>query len=110
VPQYGLVRNADPEPPDLACQSQDGKTARMQKFSLDAIVREQAKQAVKAPAGRSAETVYGGHERALRQTVLALTAASPDLVLGSPLGRRARAVAAARLGVVRLSWNLRYMV
>jgi quercetin dioxygenase-like cupin family protein len=48
----------------------------MQKFSLDAIAREQAKQAAAASAGRSAETVYGGHEHALRQTVLALTAGS----------------------------------
>jgi quercetin dioxygenase-like cupin family protein len=53
-----------------------GKTAGMQKFSLDAIVREQAKQAAEAPAGRSAETVYGGHEHSLRQTVLAMTAGS----------------------------------
>jgi len=46
----------------------------MEKFSLDAIVREQARRAAATPAGRSAETVYGGHEHALRQTVLALTA------------------------------------
>ncbi len=48
----------------------------MEKFSLDAIVRAQAKLAAAAPSGRSAETVYGGHEHALRQTVLALTAGS----------------------------------
>ncbi len=48
----------------------------MQKFSLDAIAREQAKKAAAASSGRSAETVYGGHEHALRQTVLALTAGS----------------------------------
>jgi quercetin dioxygenase-like cupin family protein len=48
----------------------------MEKFSLDAIAREQAKRAAAAPSGRSAETVYGGHEHALRQTVLALTAGS----------------------------------
>ena len=46
----------------------------MQKFSLDAIAREQAKRAAAAPSGRSATTVYGGHEHALRQTVLALAA------------------------------------
>jgi quercetin dioxygenase-like cupin family protein len=46
----------------------------MEKFSLDAIAREQARRAAASPAGRSAETVYGGHEHALRQTVLALTA------------------------------------
>jgi quercetin dioxygenase-like cupin family protein len=48
----------------------------MQKFSLEAIAREQAKRAAAASSGRSAETVYGGHEHLLRQTVLALTAGS----------------------------------
>jgi len=48
----------------------------MQKFSLDAIAREQAKRASAASSGRSAETVFGGHEHALRQTVIALTAGS----------------------------------
>ncbi len=51
-------------------------TARMEKFSLEAIARAQAKLAAAAASGRSAETVYGGHEHALRQTVLALTAGS----------------------------------
>jgi quercetin dioxygenase-like cupin family protein len=48
----------------------------MEKFLLDAIAREQATRAASASSGRSAETVYGGHEHALRQTVLALTAGS----------------------------------
>ena len=48
----------------------------MRKFSLDAIAREQAKRAAAASSGRSAETVYGGHEHMLRQTVLAMTAGS----------------------------------
>jgi quercetin dioxygenase-like cupin family protein len=48
----------------------------MRKFSLDAIAREQAKRASAASSGRSAETVFGGHEHALRQTVIALTAGS----------------------------------
>jgi len=43
---------------------------------LDAIAREQAKRAGAASSGRSAETVFGGHEHALRQTVIALTAGS----------------------------------
>jgi hypothetical protein len=38
----------------------------MEKFSLDSIVREQAERAATGPAGRSAETVYGGHEHSLR--------------------------------------------
>jgi quercetin dioxygenase-like cupin family protein len=48
----------------------------MEKFSLEAIARAQARLAAAASSGRSAETVYGGHEHALRQTVLALTAGS----------------------------------
>lgn len=44
----------------------------MRKLSLDALAREQLKQARSAPSGRSAETVYGGHEHTLRQTLIAL--------------------------------------
>jgi quercetin dioxygenase-like cupin family protein len=46
----------------------------MQKLSLDAIAREHLERAAAASTGRSAATVYGGHEHVLRQTVLALTA------------------------------------
>jgi quercetin dioxygenase-like cupin family protein len=44
----------------------------MRKLSMDALAREQLKQARSVPSGRSAETVYGGHERVLRQTLIAL--------------------------------------
>ncbi|MFD8302679.1 cupin domain-containing protein [Streptomyces sp. NPDC059690] len=46
----------------------------MQKLSLDALAREHLERATAATTGRSATTVYGGHEHVLRQTVLALTA------------------------------------
>ncbi|WP_067896780.1 cupin domain-containing protein [Nocardia vaccinii] len=46
----------------------------MEKFSLDAIVREQLQRAVSVAARRSATAVYGGHEHRLRQTVVALAA------------------------------------
>jgi quercetin dioxygenase-like cupin family protein len=46
----------------------------MQKFSLDAQVRQHLERASAASTGRSAETVYGGHEQVLRQTLIALTA------------------------------------
>lgn len=46
----------------------------MQKTSLDAVVREQLDHARNSAAARSAVTLYGGHERALRQTVVALVA------------------------------------
>jgi quercetin dioxygenase-like cupin family protein len=59
----------------LACAAA-WKLGRMQKFSLDAIAREQGKRASAASSGRSAETVFGGHEHVLRQTVIALTAGS----------------------------------
>ncbi|CND96267.1 cupin domain-containing protein [Mycobacterium tuberculosis] len=46
----------------------------MQKLSLDAQVRDHLKRAAAASTGRSADTVYGGHEHVLRQTIVALTA------------------------------------
>lgn len=44
----------------------------MQKLSLDAVAREQVERARAGSPGRSATTVYGGHEHVLRQTVIAL--------------------------------------
>ncbi|MEJ7774102.1 MAG: cupin domain-containing protein [Nocardioidaceae bacterium] len=44
----------------------------MEKFSLTALVRQQLKLADSASSGRSAHTVYGGHEHVLRQTMIAL--------------------------------------
>lgn len=46
----------------------------MQKLSLDALAREHLDRARQASAGRSADTVFGGHENTMRQTVVALTA------------------------------------
>ena len=46
----------------------------MQKMSLQALARNQLELAAAAPSGRSAHTVYGGHEQVLRQTLIALTA------------------------------------
>ncbi|MGV0793079.1 cupin domain-containing protein [Mycolicibacterium sp. XJ1819] len=46
----------------------------MEKISLKAVAREHLEKARAAKSGRSAETVYGGHEHSLRQTLLALTA------------------------------------
>jgi quercetin dioxygenase-like cupin family protein len=45
----------------------------MEKFSLDALVREQSAAAARASSGRAAETVFGGHEHVLRQTLIAMT-------------------------------------
>lgn len=46
----------------------------MQKYSLEAVARQQLAAARQAPAARAATTVVGGHEHTMRQTVLALTA------------------------------------
>ena len=46
----------------------------MEKSSLTALARQQLKIALQASSGRSAKTVYGGHEHVLRQTLIALAA------------------------------------
>jgi quercetin dioxygenase-like cupin family protein len=43
-------------------------------MSLEALARELAARAGTDTTGRSSETVFGGHERTLRQTAIALTA------------------------------------
>ncbi len=48
----------------------------MQKESLTALVRHHLETASTASSGRSAHTIYGGHERSLRQTLIALRAGS----------------------------------
>ena len=48
--------------------------AGMEKISLTALAREHLETARSANSGRSAHTVYGGHEHRLRQTLLALSA------------------------------------
>jgi quercetin dioxygenase-like cupin family protein len=44
----------------------------MQKFSLQAMARELLENARDAGGGRTAATVIGGHEKVLRQTVIAM--------------------------------------
>lgn len=48
----------------------------MQKESLTALVRHHLAAAAAASSGRSAHTIYGGHEHVLRQTLIALRAGS----------------------------------
>ena len=45
----------------------------MQKTSLDALARELLEKAAASPGGHTARTVCGGHEKVLRQTVIAMT-------------------------------------
>lgn len=46
----------------------------MQKISLDALARQQMQLALTAGGGHTADTVFGGHEKVLRQTVVAMVA------------------------------------
>jgi quercetin dioxygenase-like cupin family protein len=46
----------------------------MNKVSLTALAREHLETARATGSGRSAQTVYGGHEYSLRQTLIAMTA------------------------------------
>ncbi len=46
----------------------------MQKVSLTALARTELELAERASSGRSAKTVFGGHEHQLRQTLIALRA------------------------------------
>jgi quercetin dioxygenase-like cupin family protein len=46
----------------------------MQKISIDALARQQLAAAVAASSGRASDTVFGGHEKKLRQTVMAFCA------------------------------------
>lgn len=44
----------------------------MDKLSLEAKARELAKKAAASSSGRAADTIFGGHEKRMRQTVVAL--------------------------------------
>jgi quercetin dioxygenase-like cupin family protein len=48
----------------------------MQKESLTALARHHLETASTASSGRSAHTIYGGHEHVLSQTLIALRAGS----------------------------------
>ena len=48
----------------------------MQKISLEALARQQMKLATTAAGGHTADTVYGGHEKVLRQTMIGMVAGS----------------------------------
>jgi quercetin dioxygenase-like cupin family protein len=78
----------------------------MNKLSLEALAREQMVQAASSGSGRSAETVYGGHEHALRQTVIALTAGSTQTEHENPGEATVYVLhGRVRLGAGETSWE-----
>ncbi|PND48869.1 cupin domain-containing protein [Rhodococcus sp. ENV425] len=78
----------------------------MKKLALDALARHLAAHAAAAPSGRSAETVYGGHEHVLRQTLVALQAGQSMAEHVSP-GEATVYILRGRIRVVadRTSWD-----
>ncbi|HVB27392.1 MAG TPA: cupin domain-containing protein [Mycobacteriales bacterium] len=78
----------------------------MQKMSLAALAREHLDRARSASAGRSAETIFGGHEHTLRQTLIALRA---ETTLGeheSPGEATLRVLSGrVRLSAGELAWD-----
>jgi quercetin dioxygenase-like cupin family protein len=78
----------------------------MQKISLTALARHELAQALSAPSGRSARTVFGGHEHQLRQTVMALRAGEQLSEHVNP-GEATVQVISGRVSLRRVdvSWN-----
>ena len=70
----------------------------MRKLSLDALAREQLERA-RTGRGRSATTVFGGHEQILRQTVMAMVAGSSTGEHASP-GEATLQVLAGRIQLI----------
>jgi len=80
----------------------------MQKISLTALARQQVDRAAGASGGHTADTVYGGHEKVLRQTVIGMSQGarlaehnSPGEATVQVLHGRVRMIAGA------LSWEAR---
>src|SRR5436305_802485 len=72
VPQFRRQLNLGGAPRNPNRGFRKGPT--MEKLSLTALARHHLETARQESSGRSAHTVYGGHEHILRQTVMAFTA------------------------------------
>jgi quercetin dioxygenase-like cupin family protein len=80
----------------------------MQKLSLEALARQHLGHARQSSAGRSAESVYGGHEHTLRQTLIALTAGTTMADHENPGEATVQVLAGrVRLGAGLDSWECR---
>lgn len=71
----------------------------MDKLSLQAKARELALKAAQSTSGRAADTVFGGHEKRMRQTVIALRAGAEMAEHQSP-GEATLIVISGRLRLV----------
>lgn len=78
----------------------------MDKSSLQAKGRELARKASQAENGRAADTVFGGHEKRMRQTVIALSEGT-ELAQHQNPGEATLLVISGRLRLVtaEMSWS-----
>jgi quercetin dioxygenase-like cupin family protein len=78
----------------------------MDKLSLQAKARELAGKAAQTASGRAADTVFGGHEKRMRQTVIALREGIELAEHESP-GAATLLVISGRLRLVagKVSWS-----
>lgn len=78
----------------------------MQKTSLIALARHELAQALAASSGRSAKTLFGGHEHQLRQTLIAMRAGQAMTEHDNP-GEATLQVLSGRilLSAGEVSWN-----
>ncbi|MBF4578429.1 cupin domain-containing protein [Frigoribacterium sp. VKM Ac-2530] len=78
----------------------------MQKTSPTALARHELTEALASPHGRSARTVFGGHEHQLRQTLMALRAGEQLSEHVNP-GEATVQVISGRVSLRRgdVSWN-----
>lgn len=80
----------------------------MQKISLEALARQQLEQAVTAGGGHTADTVYGGHEKVLRQTVIGMTQGASLAEHANPGEATVQVLRGrVRLSTGELSWDAR---
>lgn len=78
----------------------------MQKQSLDALAHEHLRRAGQSSAGRSAHTVYGGHEHTLRQTLVAMTSGTTLADHENPGEATVQVISGrVRLGAADDSWE-----
>src|SRR5215203_7356244 len=73
--EHGAVRHCLPTcTPGRPPRRSRRDTVDMQKLSIEALARQQMKLAATAGGRHTADTVYGGHEKVLRQTVIGMIA------------------------------------
>jgi quercetin dioxygenase-like cupin family protein len=81
----------------------------MQKLSLDATARELLERARDGSGGRAASTVIGGHEKVLRQTVIAMVSGASLAEHESPGEASVHVLSGrVRLSAGKHSWDGRH--